>query len=285
VNGRPQRPSAGIQEGDLVEYEVPEPVTLAPQPEAIPLQVVYEDEDLVVIDKAAGMVVHPAPGNWSGTLVHALLGRGGGWSTSGGAAQPGIVHRLDKGTSGLMLAARGERAHRSLTAQLAARTLKRSYLAIVEGEVRAAAGILEGPIARDPKNRLRMAVVEGGRAARTRYAVVERRAGHTLVRCDLETGRTHQVRVHLASLGHPVAGDELYGRRRAPSGAGRSRAGAARTGEPARPLLHAWRLSFRHPGSGAEMSFEAPPPADFQGFWDALEEGPSSAGSPRGRRR
>jgi 23S rRNA pseudouridine1911/1915/1917 synthase len=269
----------------VVEYEVPEPVNLAPQPEAIPLHVLYEDEDLVVIDKAAGMVVHPAPGNWSGTLVHALLGRGGGWSTSGGAARPGIVHRLDKGTSGLMLAARSEGAHRSLTAQLAARTLKRSYLAIVEGVVRADAGILEGPIARDPKNRLRMAVVEGGRPARTRYAVVERRAGHTLVRCDLETGRTHQIRVHLASLGHPVAGDDLYGRRRAPSGAGRSRPAPEHADEPARPLLHAWRLSFRHPGTGAEMSFEAPPPADFQGFWEALEEVPSSAGGSRGRRR
>jgi 23S rRNA pseudouridine1911/1915/1917 synthase len=285
VNGRAQRPSASIQEDDLVEYEAPEPVTMAPQPEAIPLRVLYEDEDLLVIDKAAGMVVHPAPGNWSGTLVHALLGRGGSWPASAGAARPGIVHRLDKGTSGLMLAARSERAHRSLTAQLGSRTLERSYLAIVQGEVRGADGILEGPIARDPRNRLRMAVVEGGRPARTRYAVVERRAGHTLVRCDLETGRTHQVRVHLASLGHPVAGDELYGARRAPSGAGRARPAGGHPAGPARPLLHAWRLSFRHPDSGAEMSFETPPPADFQDFWEALEEAPSSAGRSRGRRR
>jgi 23S rRNA pseudouridine1911/1915/1917 synthase len=284
VNGRPERPSAEIREGDLVAYEAPEPVTVAPQPEAIPLQVLYEDQDLVVIDKAAGMVVHPAPGNWSGTLVHALLGRGGSWSASAGAARPGIVHRLDKGTSGLMLAARSERAHRSLTAQLAARTLKRSYLAIVRGDVRRPAGILEGPIARDPRNRRRMAVVEGGRAARTRYTVVERRGGHTLVRCDLETGRTHQVRVHLASLGHPVAGDELYGRRRPPSGE-RSRPAGGGPAEPARPLLHAWRLSFRHPVTGAEMSFETPPPADFQEFWEALAEAPSSAGDSRGRRR
>jgi 23S rRNA pseudouridine1911/1915/1917 synthase len=280
VNGRPERPSARIGEGDLLEYEPPERLDLAPEAEAIPLDVLYEDQDLVVIDKAAGMVVHPAPGNWTGTLVHALLGRGGNWSASGGAARPGIVHRLDKGTSGLMLAARNDQAHRALAAQLAARTLSRSYLAIVEGEIRTPAGILEGPIGRDPGNRLRMAVVQGGRPARTRYTVVERRAGHTLVRCDLESGRTHQVRVHLASLGHPVAGDELYGRRAARSRPGKG-SGQARAGAPDRPLLHAWRLRFRHPRTGAEVSFEAEPPADFQRFWKSLDGGePGSSSSP-----
>jgi 23S rRNA pseudouridine1911/1915/1917 synthase len=259
-----------VGEGDLLEYERPEQVQVAPSAESIALRVLYEDADLVVLDKPAGMVVHPAPGHRSGTLVHALLGRGGEWSASGGTARPGIVHRLDKGTSGLMLAARNDAAHRALAAQLSERTLGRTYLAIVRGEPSPGAGVLDGPIGRDPRQRLRMAVVEGGRPARTRYEVVERRAGHTLVRCDLESGRTHQVRVHLASFGHPVVGDDLYDRRGPVS---RPSAGARASGserEPGRPLLHAWRLHFRHPGSGDEMSFEAEPPSDFKSYWESL---------------
>jgi 23S rRNA pseudouridine1911/1915/1917 synthase len=224
--------------------------------EAIPLAVVYEDADLVVIDKPAGMVVHPAPGHHSGTLVHALLGLGGGWSAAGGETRPGIVHRLDKGTSGLIVAARHDVGHRALAAQLGDRSLSRTYLAIVRGRVRDQAGGLEGPIGRHPRERKRMAVVAGGRYARTRYEVIERKRTHTLVRCDLDTGRTHQIRVHLAALGHPVAGDAEYG--------GRER-------DVQRPMLHAWRLRLRHPRTGLEMSFEAPPPADFQGFWESLE--------------
>jgi len=257
VNGQPARAADALRSGDLVEFELPATVSLQPVAEPIPLDVVYEDRDLVVLDKAAGMVVHPSAGHASGTLVHALLGRGGEWSAAGGPGRPGIVHRLDKGTSGLMLVARNDVAHRALSAQLADRTLARSYLAIVKGRLATDQGVLEGPIGRHPKDRLRMAVVSGGRAARTRYAVVERRPGHTLVRCDLETGRTHQLRVHLAALGHPVAGDAVYGRRRF-------------AGEPERPLLHAAALRFRHPRTGAEMSFEAPPPADFREFWESL---------------
>jgi 23S rRNA pseudouridine1911/1915/1917 synthase len=259
-----------VGEGDLVEYEPPQPLALDPAPEAIALTVLYDDQDLVVVDKPAGMVVHPAAGHWSGTLVHALLGRGGSWSGAGGAARPGIVHRLDKGTSGLILAARNDVAHRALAAQLAARTLARSYLAVVEGEVATPSGILEGPIGRHPRDRVRMAVVQGGRAARTRYQVVERRAGHTLVRCDLETGRTHQVRVHLAAFGHPVVGDDLYGRR-APRPGARQVHDTMPADRPARPLLHAWRIRFRHPRSGKEMSFEAMPPQDFRAFWESLK--------------
>ena len=255
VNGRRASPADAVGEGDRIEYGVPEPTPLEPVGEAIALPVLYEDQDFVVVDKPAGMVVHPAVGHRSGTLVHALLGRGGEWSTAGGAGRPGIVHRLDRGTSGLILAARNDQAHRALAAQLADRTLSRTYLAIVEGGL-SGAGVLDGPIGRDPANRLRMAVVEGGRAARTRYEAVERRGGHTLVRCELETGRTHQVRVHLAALGHPVAGDDLYGRRR--------------PDDPARPLLHAWRLRLRHPRTGEQMSFESPLPADFQAFWRSL---------------
>ena len=202
------------------------------------------------------MVVHPAPGHHSGTLVHALLGRGGSWSGAGGAARPGIVHRLDRGTSGLIVVARNDASHRALAAQLSDRTLSRSYLAIVRGHVRDDAGELEGPIGRHPKDRKRMAIVSGGRFARTRYEVAGRRRGHTLVRCELDTGRTHQIRVHLAAFGHPVAGDVEYGGREA--------------GGPDRPMLHAWRLRLRHPRTKAEMSFEVAPPEDFDSFWGSL---------------
>ena len=224
--------------------------------EDIPLQVVYEDADLLVIDTPAGMVVHPGAGHPTGTLVHALLGRGGSWSSIGGAGRPGIVHRLDRGTSGLLVVARSNAAHRVLAAQLAARTMSRTYLAVVRGEVRAETGVLEGDLARDPRNRQRMAVVDGGRFARTRFSVEERLRDHTLLRCDLDTGRTHQIRVHLAAYGHPIAGDALYGRSR-PAGA-------------SRPMLHALRLRLEHPSTGRPMEFEAPPPADFLAFLGAL---------------
>ena len=257
VNGKPMRASVRITAGDVVEYTTRERTDIASAgPEAIPLEVVYEDADVVVINKPAGMVVHPAPGHYSGTLVHALLGLGGEWSAAGGETRPGIVHRLDKGTSGLIVAARNDVSHRALSAQLSDRSLSRTYLAIVRGRVKDAAGELEGPIGRHPRERKRMSVVAGGRFARTRYEVVEKKQSHTLLRCDLDTGRTHQIRVHLAALGHPVAGDAEYG-----------------GGEPGaeRPMLHAWRLRFRRPRTGAEMKFEASPPADFQDFWAAVK--------------
>jgi 23S rRNA pseudouridine1911/1915/1917 synthase len=239
-----------------VDFEIPEAYVAEAVAEAIPLEIVYEDEDLAVIDKPAGMVVHPAPGHHTGTLVHALLGRGGRWSAVGGVTRPGIVHRLDKGTSGLIVVARNDVSHRALSAQLKDRSLSRSYMAIVRGHLKDDAGELEGPIGRDPNERKRMAVVSGGRFARTRYEVIERRRGHTLLRCDLDTGRTHQIRVHLAALGHPVAGDAEYGG---------AEAGASR------PMLHAWRLRLRHPRTGADMSFEASPPTDFEAFWSSLD--------------
>ena len=257
VNGRPSRASDRVAKGDVVEYEPPAPrPTARTSAEEIPLRVVYEDVDLVVVDKPAGMVVHPAPGHQSGTLVNALLGHGGEWSAAGGEMRPGIVHRLDKGTSGLIVTARNDASHRALAAQLSDRTLSRTYLAIARGSVKADAGELEGAIGRHPRERRRMAVVAGGRFARTRYQVVERRRTHTLLRCDLDTGRTHQIRVHLAAMGHPVAGDVEYG---------------GREHGATRPMLHAWRLRLRHPRTGAEMTFEAPPPADFESFWAAAE--------------
>ncbi|HSS60324.1 MAG TPA: RluA family pseudouridine synthase [Candidatus Limnocylindrales bacterium] len=256
VNGHPADPADRVAAGDVVEFEIPEAYAVEVGAEQIPLEIVYEDEDIAVIDKPAGMVVHPAPGHYTGTLVHALLGRGGEWSAVGGAARPGIVHRLDKGTSGLIVVARNDLSHRSLSSQLKDRTLSRTYLAISRGRLKDDAGELEGPIGRHPQERKRMAVVAGGRFARTRYEVVERKRTHTLLRCDLDTGRTHQIRVHLAALGHPVAGDGEYGGR-----------------EPGldRPMLHAWRLRLRHPRTGAEMSFETDPPVDFTSFWKGVE--------------
>src|SRR5438094_3830204 len=255
LHGKPGRASDRVATGDVVEYHLPEKRAPTIAAEDIALQVLYEDRDLVVVDKPSGMVVHPAAGHYSGTLVHALLGLGGAWSAAGGETRPGIVHRLDKGTSGLIVAARNDAAHRALSAQLADRTMSRTYIAVVRGRVKADAGELEGPIGRHPKERKRMAVVAGGRFARTRYQVVERRRSHTLLRCELDTGRTHQIRVHLATLGHPVAGDVEYGSR-----------------EPGleRPMLHAWRLRLRHPRTGAAMNFEAAPPEDFTAFWDSL---------------
>jgi 23S rRNA pseudouridine1911/1915/1917 synthase len=247
-----------VAAGDTVDIEIPEAFVLEASAEQIPLDVVYEDADLVVIDKPAGMVVHPAPGHYTGTLVHALLGRGGKWSSIGGAARPGMVHRLDKGTSGLIVVARNDQSHQSLAAQLKDRSLSRTYLAIVQGNVKDEGGELEGPIGRHPKERKRMAVVAGGRFARTRYQVLERKRTHTLLRCDLDTGRTHQIRVHLAALKHPVAGDAQYGGREV---------GPL---QPARPMLHAWRLRLHHPRTGEEMSFEAAPPQDFLSFWSSV---------------
>jgi len=243
-----------VRENDVVEFEEPASELVLPRPEEIALEVVYEDADLVVVVKPAGMVAHPAAGHHSGTLVHALLGLGGSWSTAGGAARPGLVHRLDKDTSGLLVAARNDAAHRALSAQLADRTMSRTYLAIVTGRVAGPAGELEGDIGRHPRDRKRMAVVAAGRPARTRYEVVEALRGHTLLRCDLFSGRTHQVRVHLAAFGHPVAGDRAYG------------GGAAAP----RTMLHAWRLKFRHPATGAAMTFQAEPPADFQSYLESL---------------
>ena len=254
MNGRPARPAELLREHDLVELERPPAAELAPSPEAIPIEVVHADPDLVVVVKPAGMVSHPAAGHHQGTLVHALLGLGGSWATAAGEARPGLVHRLDKDTSGLLVAARNDAAQAALQAQLADRSLSRAYLAIAVGRLPEAEGILEGPIGRHPRDRKRMAVVEGGRPARTRYRVREALRGHTLLRLDLETGRTHQIRVHLAALGHPVAGDRVYGGGRAAP----------------RPMLHAWRLRLRHPRTGEDMTFEAPPPADFEAYLESL---------------
>ena len=255
VNGAPARASRSLKAGDQVVVDIPPPEPARPQAEAIDLDVVYEDPHLLVVNKPAGMVVHPGAGQARGTLVNALLARHLHWPTVGGPERPGIIHRLDKGTSGLILVARDDATHRRLSADLAERLVSRHYMAISRGVLKGE-GLIDAPIGRDPRERKRMAVVENGRRAVTRFQVAEALRGATLLEVQLETGRTHQIRVHLASIGHPIVGDETYG-------------GAA--GAPiSRPALHARRLRFRHPVSGEEIVVEADPPADFVAALEAL---------------
>ena len=256
-------PGYRVKPGQVVTLVVPPPVDLTPRAQAIPLCIAYEDEHLIVVDKPAGLVVHPAPGNPDRTLVNALLAHcGASLSGIGGVRRPGIVHRLDKDTSGLLVAAKNDAAHRGLAAQFATRRLSRTYRAVVRGMPRPAAGLIEGAIGRDPRNRKRMAVREsGGRPALTRYRVLQSLGGlWSLVECRLETGRTHQIRVHMAHTGHPLVGDALYG------GAQRRRLDERTRGALAlcpRQALHAAALGFVHPVSGAALAFESPLPADM----------------------
>jgi len=253
---------------------------LAPAPE-IPVRIVYEDADLLIVDKPAGLVVHPSPGHGSGTLVNALLALdAGSFGGIAGVQRPGIVHRLDRDTSGLLMVARTDAAQHSLMAQLKARRVKKTYLALVLGEVSAEVGRIEAPIGRDPKHRTRMAVVPDGRTSTTGYRVRERFAGWTLLELDLVTGRTHQIRVHLEAIGHPVAGDPVYG-------TGTSRKGPRPAGDgPAldRLFLHAWRLQLTSPSDGNLIRAEAPLPAELEGVLDGLRRSASDLSGPEGRR-
>lgn len=264
VDGRREKASHRGNEGSRVTVEIPPPPGRAIVPEDIPLSIVHEDEHLLVVDKQAGMVVHPAPGNWSGTLVNALLGRGGPLADSGGEERAGIVHRLDKDTSGLMLVARSEVAHRAMSAAIAARRVVRRYAAVSWGHFDEERFTIEAPIARDPRDRKRMAVVHTGRAARTDFTRLARFSSGDLLRAHLHTGRTHQIRVHLASRGHPVLGDDTYG-----GGGGRRLVGLP----PNRHFLHAAWLQFRHPVSGAPMEFRSPLPEDLRQSLLVLAEG------------
>ena len=255
IEGQPVRANAIVGGGATLELRIPPPRPAAPiaQPE-IAVDVVYEDDDLLIVDKPAGLVVHPSPGHDSGTLVNALLGRGPDLAPGGiaGVQRPGIVHRLDRDTSGLLMVARTDAAQASLQAQLKARRIKKTYLALVQGSVAAAVGRIEAPVGRDPGRRTRMAVVQSGRPSTTGYRVRERFTGWTLLELDLVTGRTHQIRVHLEAIGHPVAGDPVYGNgtsRRGPDGLDRL-------------FLHAWRLELTSPSTGRLIRAEAPiPPA------------------------
>ena len=261
VGDRAERASYRVEPGDVVSVTIPPPPGRDIVPESIPLVIAYEDDELLVVDKAAGMVVHPAPGNWSGTLVNALLGRGEPLAAGGGAERAGLVHRLDKDTSGLLLVAKTDRAHRTLSAALAARQVTRRYVAVSWGHLNADRVTVDSPIARDPNDRTRMAVARDGKAARTDFVRLARFDSAELLRAHLHSGRTHQIRVHLASIGHPVLGDDTYG-----GGGGRKLAALP----PQRHFLHAAWLRFRHPVSGAIMDLRAPLPADLRRSLTAL---------------
>ena len=249
VNGRQIKASTKLRVGDHITVAEPPPTPATTEAEDIALDVLFEDRDLIVLNKPAGLVVHPAAGHWHGTLVNALLHHCKGLSSIGGEERPGIVHRLDKETSGCLVAAKNDVAHRALTRQFAGREVTKIYLAIATGNFREKSGRIEGAIGRHPIHRKKMTVLVGerGRAARTDYRVLDTLDAGTLVECTLHTGRTHQIRVHLKHLGHPLAGDEVYGRR----------------GKFLRQMLHAWKLGFTHPVSGECMQFTAPIPPDF----------------------
>jgi 23S rRNA pseudouridine1911/1915/1917 synthase len=269
VDGGAARAASRVRAGQSVEVAVPAPAAAAPQPEDIPLRVVHEDADLLVVDKPAGLVVHPGAGTAAGTLVNALLHRVKDLSGIGGVLRPGIVHRLDRGTSGLLVVAKNDAAHQALARQFASRSVEKEYRAVVLGRPRRAAGTIEAPIGRDPVHRKRMSVrAAGGRAARTSYAVAEALDGAALLRVHIHTGRTHQIRVHLASIGHPVLGDAVYGGRRVPASAS-ARLREALAGLD-RPALHAARLSFTHPATGERLSFESPLPDDLARLLERL---------------
>ena len=274
VNGRPARSSHRLRDGDRVRVEVPEPEPTTLRAEAIPLAIVYEDGDLVVIDKPAGLVVHPGAGARHGTLVHALLHRYPEIAAVGGAGRPGIVHRLDKDTSGLLVVARSSRAYRALVEALRAREVRRAYVALVWGSPRQTEGVIETAVGRHPKDRKRMAVVtRGGKEARTRWRAVERLGLATRLEIHLDTGRTHQIRVHMAHLGHPVVGDPVYGGRGKKllslRGAERSLALEVLMSVP-RQALHASSLGLIHPATGARLVFESPLPEDLDRALDLL---------------
>lgn len=254
VDGRREKASYRARAGEKVTVNVPEPSGIAVEGEDIPLEIVFEDEDVLVVNKAAGMVVHPAPGNWSGTLVNALKGRGGALSEGSGEGREGIVHRLDKETSGLLLVAKTDRAHRVLGAALQARQIVRRYAVLCWGHLSEDRLTIEQRIARDPRDRKRMAIVSTGRPARTDLTRLARFDSADLLRAHLFTGRTHQIRVHLASIGHPVVGDDTYG-----GGGGRRLVNLP----PRRHFLHAAWLVFRHPVTGEMIDLRAPLPEDL----------------------
>ena len=251
VNGRAVSKSYKLAGGEDIAVTLPEPEPVEAVPQDIPLDVVYEDADVIVVNKPSGMVVHPAPGHPDGTLVNALLYHcAGTLSGIGGALRPGIVHRIDRDTSGLIIAAKNDAAHQYLSAQLADHTLARTYECIVVGALREDRGTVNAPIARHPTYRKRMAVVAGGREAVTHWEVIARYPGYTHVRCRLETGRTHQIRVHMAYIGHPILGDTVYGAKKEVAGL---------TGQ----CLHAVGLRFLHPRTHEVMELSCPLPEEF----------------------
>ena len=258
LDGRPMKKNYKITGGETLEVSLPDPEPIDAVPQDIPLDIVYEDGDVLVINKPKGMVVHPAPGNPDGTVVNAVLYHcGSSLSGIGGAFRPGIVHRIDKDTSGLLIVAKNDRAHLCLSAQLKDHTLARTYEAVVIGTLKEDRGTVDAPLDRSPKDRKKMAVVPGGRRAVTHYEVLARYPGYTHVRCRLETGRTHQIRVHMASLGHPIAGDTVYGP-------------AKQKYDLQGQCLHARELTFLHPADGRKMHLKCELPGYFTDFLNKL---------------
>jgi len=271
VDGKREKAAYKPEAGQRVVVVIPPPVGRDVVGEAIDLDVVFEDDDLLVVDKPAGMVVHPAPGNWSGTLVNALIGRGGELAAGGGDERPGLIHRLDKDTSGLLLVAKNDRAHRILSAALAERRVVRRYAVVCWGHLEGESLTVDRPLARDPNDRQRMAVVPRGKPARTTFTRLARFDSGDLLRAHLHTGRTHQIRVHLNAVGHPVLGDDTYG-----GGGGRRLVGL----QPRRHFLHAAWLRFRHPSTGTAVDLRAPLPADLHAALAKIAGDPSLATDP-----
>ncbi len=259
LNGKTAKAGAKLKAGDEILMEIPQAEVVEIKPEDIPLSIVYQDEDIAVINKVQGMVTHPAPGNYEGTLVGAILHHIKDLSGINGELRPGIVHRLDKDTSGLLVIAKNDQAHQSLSAQIAEKTAKRIYLALVYGNVKQDSGTIATQIGRDPRDRKKMAVTRNGREAVTHYRVLKRYEGYTLVQCELGTGRTHQIRVHLKHLGFPVVGDPVYTRQKDKFGL---------KGQ----LLHAYKLCLTHPRTGEWMEFCAPLPAYYQKVLASLKK-------------
>jgi 23S rRNA pseudouridine1911/1915/1917 synthase len=255
VAGERAKPGLRLASGQRVSVDIPPPAPARAEPEAIALHILFEDGDILAVNKPAGMTVHPAPGHESSTLVNAILAHCTDLSGIGGVLRPGIVHRLDRDTSGVILIAKNDAAHNALARQLKERTVEKTYLALVEGTPKPQDGTIDAPIARDPRRRERMSVIEGGRESVTTYRVMERFAGYSLVEAKPKTGRTHQIRVHLAAIGHPVAGDRVYGRRSTLLD---------------RQFLHALRITFTHPSSSERMTIEAPLPRELEGVLESL---------------
>lgn len=245
---------------DVIIIDIPEPETLSVEPQDIPIEIVYEDDDVIVVNKPAGMVVHPAPGNYDGTLVNALLYHCKNLSSINGVIRPGIVHRIDKDTSGLLMVAKNNHSHNHLAAQLKDHSSTRSYIAVVHGGFREDEGTIDAPIARNPKDRLKMAVVHGGRESVTHFKVIKRYKNYTVVRCNLETGRTHQIRVHMAHIKHPLLGDLLYGPKT-----------KTLKIKVEGQMLHAETLGFVHPTTNEYMEFKSELPENFEAVLKKIE--------------
>ena len=261
LNGKPPRPRDLVRTGDMVELTEPPLEKIEAQPEPMALEVLFEDDDLLVLNKPAGLVMHPGAGHRQHTLVNALLAHCPNLSGIGGQERPGIVHRLDKETSGCLVVAKNDSTHRELSKQFAARTMLKIYLALVAGTMRKPSGVIDAAIARHPIHRQRMSIARRqGRAAKTEYRVLRSGGGMSLLECTLHSGRTHQIRVHLHHLAHPVLGDKVYGGKHA--------------GVFPRQMLHAWKLAFQHPRTSERMTFEAPPPPDFADAMKQIAEKP-----------